>query len=73
MTAPSIRARIRTMNHINVWEIFLNVLFPGIGQIVHGRWRIGIPFLVLNGLTLYLFWIILMPLSLGMLLHDRRE
>ena len=61
------------MNIKNMWEIILSVLFPGIGQIVYGRFHIGVTLLVLNGLTLYILWIILMPLGLGILLHDRRE
>jgi len=61
------------MNRKNIWEIPLNVFFPGIGQLVHDRWSIGISFLILNGLTLYILWIILMPISLGMLLYDRRR
>ena len=60
------------MSRKNIWEIPLNVFFPGIGQIIHGRWSIGISLLIFNGLTLYLLWIIIMPTSLGMLLHDRR-
>jgi len=73
MTDSPGRTIFQTIKHKDVWEIFLNFLFPGIGQIIHGRWRLGIPLVIFNGLTLYIFWIVLMPISMGMLLHDRRE
>ena len=57
----------------NIWEIALTVVFPGIGQVIWGRWSIGISLTILNGLTLYILWFIFMPISLGILLHDRRE
>ena len=69
-----IRKNMNTENlKRNIWELVLTILFPGIGQVIYGRWSIGISLTVLNGLTLYILWFILMPISLGMLLHDRRE
>ena len=61
------------MTKRNGWEILLNILFPGIGLILHGRWGIGISLLVANGLSLYLLWFVIMPVSLGILLYDRRK
>ena len=61
------------MNTKNIWEIVLSVFFPGISQILYSRWKIGISLLMFNGITLYLLWIITMPIGLGILLHDRRK
>ena len=56
----------------NKWQIALTIIFPGLGQIIQGRWKIGIPMVIFNGLFLYVLWFVLMPVSLGIILHDLR-
>lgn len=56
----------------NKWQIALTIVFPGLGQIIQGRWRIGIPMVIFNGICLYVLWFVLMPVSLGIILHDLR-
>ena len=72
MTQGSAWSAKRPMKKGSAWEIILNLLFPGIGQIVYGRWNVGIPLIVLNGIFLYILWFIIFPVSLGILLYDRR-
>ena len=71
-TADQITTAKLPMKKGSAWEIVLNLLFPGLGQIVYSRWSIGIPLMMVNGITIYILWFIIMPISLGILLHDRR-